>query len=451
MTVDTSHHPMPDHGVGSTDLRQLSLVYGAAHFGKSLFWNASVLMFAYFLTEIALLPTKTMGTILAISLAANAVMDMTTGYALGRYVQTVQSAGRVQFYGSLAAAVAFVSFSATAVVDQENRAFFALLSILAFRVGYSLYDVPQNSYMAFAAQTDAIRARLGATRYIASGIALLVLTLIFGPAIRNATAENQGFLFAAFSMILAVAAILTSLLLYLYSRKLNDDNLHRKTDITNQSIPTSHNPVLRLFSGAGGGLYCALLLSIFSFSFFGTGFSKMEAYYTAYGPISSFTAGLFMTAVAIGKILSQPVWEYSAVRLGLERTLITAAVLMIVASLLFGSVGQVSGLLTLLTAFLYGFTWGGVAMAIWSLLSRAASRDVTLTTFRYGAFTFFSKLGQSIGIYMLGVILGLFDYKASGSDLISILMAASPILSACLILVSIFVYLLNAKAGPSQN
>ena len=74
--------------------------YLLAHFGKSLFWHAGEILFAYFLTEACGLSADRMGWVLAISLIVSALSDIVVGRVLTARVRDTASASRMQFVGA---------------------------------------------------------------------------------------------------------------------------------------------------------------------------------------------------------------------------------------------------------------------------------------------------------------------------------------------------------------
>lgn len=134
--------------------------YLAAHFGKSLFWHAGELLFAFFLSEMCGLSVHAVGDMLAFSLLVSAVGDAWFGHVLARIVQDIPSASRMQCVGAAAAAILFLALATVGMAPQTGRAWAAATILVGFRLAYSLYDVPQNAILAFAAQTELVGSRL---------------------------------------------------------------------------------------------------------------------------------------------------------------------------------------------------------------------------------------------------------------------------------------------------
>lgn len=388
-----------------------------------------------------------MGFVLGASMIANACLDLAIGFYYSRFVRDQQAAGLWQFFGAILAAVAFVAFCCAGLVPDKYQLIYALSTVFLFRFGYSSYDVPQNAYMAFATHNDQARSQFAATRYIAAGAALVSLTLVFGPLIRNLEPDQQGYLFALLALLLAVVSVVCSATLMVFTRK------YCPKHPLNKTVAKKVEAGVGLFAGESMGLYCLLLVSIFTLSFVSTAFSKLEAYFTAYGIESMLIAAYFMTSVALGKVLFQPFWMFTGSRFGLVTNLQLAALSLASACLMFYLLAGVGGGITLLAGFLYGAAWGGVAMSLWGLLASASSSDPSQTTKRYGAFTFCSKIGKSICVFALGYLLASFDYKeaSDGADKLIAIMSITPMLGATLLFLLASGLIFNNKKKPSLS
>lgn len=170
----------------------LAVAYGAAHFGKSLFWQSSLLFFAFFLTEIVRLQPMTMGLVLAASLVANGAMDWLVGRFARRLLRSARSAAVTQFCGAALAAAAFAMFAASGAPSPPAADISVLLSLLAFGIAYSLCDVPQSALISFVASTESARAKFSAARYVSSGFAVICVAGLFADIIAMGDEAEQG-------------------------------------------------------------------------------------------------------------------------------------------------------------------------------------------------------------------------------------------------------------------
>ncbi len=126
-----------------------------------------------FLTEIAGLQPMMMSFVLAISLVANGAMDWFVGHIASRFIRSALAAGIAQFCGAMLAAAAFAAFAAAGASSLVGAHDYIILTLLAFGMAYSLYDVPQSALISFSAPTETARAIFSAARYISSGLAII--------------------------------------------------------------------------------------------------------------------------------------------------------------------------------------------------------------------------------------------------------------------------------------
>lgn len=401
------------------DWRGLGL-YGIAHFGKSLLWNVSAMLFAFFLTEAAGLAPERMGAVLGASLAFNAVADLSFGRLLGRQVRDARAAARAQLLGALAAAVAFSAFAATGLAPAEHRLAYGLATIFAFRLAYSLYDVPQNAFMAFVAPDDRARAVYASTRYVAAGASILLIAAAFAPFVREADEAARALRFAQLCALCAAASVACSALLLL---------------AVPRALPRSV-PAAAPRPPAGPDVFLLAVAAIFCLSLTSPAFNKVEAYFAAYALDDAWAAPLFLASAALGKVAGQPLWSWRAARRSLERAFAEAALAMTAACAAFLAFALAGWAGAVGAAFLFGVAWGGMAMAVWGLLARAAARDPRRTTARYGLFTFASKSAQALSILAIGAALERIPYRAPGDGALPLtaFMALTPLTGALLCL-----------------
>lgn len=413
-TLPASHRP------------SLVVIYGLAHFGKSLFWNTSSLIFAFFLTETVGFSPQTMGYFLSASLLFNACMDYIVGRGLGHRVRTAPAAAKAQLLGGLLAAFAFTAFCAAGFVSGRAQLPYAVVTILLFRLGYSFYDVPQNAFMAFVSRNDSQRAALSATRYVAAGGSIVLIALIFAPIVRDVDLVRQASQFLQIAIGLAIASAFFSSLLYWYSCV---------SETREERAPPLGSRAFRMSAElAGKDGFVLILASIFVLSLTSPFFTKLEAYFTAFVLEHPISAALFMACVAAGKVVAQPLWVLLTGMRSLAAVFRLAALAWGVSAGLFFLMGHLEPWGTMLSAFLFGGASGGVFMALWSLLARSAAINASDTTRRFGLFTFFSKTAQAISILVIGQMLSLFDYQAiGGQPFLMALMSGIPAVGALIL------------------
>ncbi len=396
--------------------------YGAAHFGKSVLWNCSGLVFLFYLTEVVGFEPLVAGGLLAVSLLVNGVCDFFIGWALGTRVRSVRAAAVAQVLGAVVASVAFVAFAAVGALAPEDRMLGAVLGLMAFRLGYALLDVPQNAILGFATTSDAERARLTAVRYGAAGLALLAVTLALAPWIATDAPDARASWFLQLAFGMGGLTLGSSLFLAWTMR--GHGSQRRAVAGTAPALVGSRASVAFGF----------VLASILAYSLFVPFFSKLEAYFVAF-VLPDGAQRYFMVAVALGQVLAQPLWALAGGRLGLLGLYRLAAWALIAAVLTFLAGAKIGGIALLGAGMLYGGAASGLLVGIWSSLAACASRDPAKTTLRFGQFTFCSKVAQAAGAAAIGGMLQAHSYVGPGAEgLLVTLMAAGPLTAAGLCL-----------------
>ncbi len=399
-------------------------IHGFGHFGKSLLWASSVLVFAFYLTEVAGLAPTTMGGVMALSLTVNAVSDRLIGQFAGQRVTTIAAAARLQLAGALIAAVCFVGFAQTALVPPGWRAEYALASLVMFRLGYSLYDVPQNAVLGLMVGTDRDRSQLSATRYAAAGLANIVVTLCLSLWVVGIGRDDRAAGFMLFANAFAAVAMISAALVALYFTRAGSRADHRPAQVSSEAAPrpSERLPALLAFG------------SIVVFSSLMSVFSKLKIYFAAFAFPSDTNAVAFLLAVALGQVLTQPLWAWGGQRLTLVRLYVLAAASVMGGGILFGLVAQGAATPLLVAAFVFGATSSGLLMAIWAIMGNVAGADRAAAMPLFGQFTFASKLAQALSIAVVGQVLDMAEYRDGMVGLVIIAMTASVVLTGVLCL-----------------
>lgn len=403
-------------------------IHGFGHFGKSLLWASSVLVFAFYLTEVAGLAPATMGWVMALSLAVNAVSDRLIGRFAGQRVTTIAAAARLQLAGALIAALCFVGFAQTALVPSGWRAAYALASLVTFRLGYSLYDVPQNAVLGLMAGTDRDRSQLSATRYAAAGLANIVVTLCLSLWVVGIGRSDRAAGFMLFANAFAAVAMLSAVMVTVYFSAAGSRLAVLPAPFVSQAAP---QPSERLpaFLAFGSIVVFSSLMSVFS---------KLKVYFAAFAFPSGADAVAFLLAAALGQVLTQPLWAWGGQRLKLVTLYVLAAASVMGGGILFGAVAQDAATPLLVAAFVFGATSSGLLMAIWAIMGNVAGADRAAAMPLFGQFTFASKLAQALSIAVVGQVLELGEYREGTGSLVVIAMTASVVLTGVLCLAIAF-------------
>lgn len=398
-------------------------IYGFGHFGKSLLWLSSVLIFAFYLTEVAGFAPETMGSVLALSMVVNAMCDWLIGRGLGRHVTTIKAATRLQLAGSVIAGTCFVLFAQTAAISADWRTAYAIATLGLFRMGYSLYDVPQNTMMGLVAGNDSDRSQIAAARYAAAGLANIVVTLCLSVWLVQIASPFRETAFAVVSVVYAGIAIGSALLVTCHFSQVPSCPAPAPAPAGNAARPPEESVHLPPILAFGSILIYSTLMPVFT---------ELKAYFAAFAFAPGTGATAFLLSSALGQVLAQPLWA----RIGRRRALVSlyriAALAVIGAGVSFSVLGMAGVPWVLLAAFLFGAASSGLLMAIWSIMGHVAGSDTDQAMARFGQFTSCSKLAQAAAIMMIGQILALSDYRSGPLDLLTATMGGAVVVTGML-------------------
>lgn len=405
----SSRGVVPTRGIGRQSDWRATFVYGFAHFGKSLYWYASELLFAYYLTEITGLAGWTMGIVLAIGLTFSSLLDPLVGAFLSRPLSSVVGAARLQLLGSGLSSCALLALFLGYAVSPNWRLLYAILAGMAFRFAYAIYDLPQNALIALATDDAASRTRVTATRLIFSGIAALGVSATIGPlAMAQATPSGAGSSLVSLAVVFSVLAITSSaMLLIVLGSKESDVRLDRTRPSSQHRLP----PECRL------PLLLAFVMSI-SIPTFG----KLQPYLTSYGPISSFWGAVIGCAIPVGSLASQPIWTVLSSRLDRSVLVQLSSVTVAAGGVIFWIAAPAHPGVCTFGALLVGAGSGGLAMEIWAAFGDAMTLAPGREGWGFGLLTGSFKLGLAAGGLALGLFLANADYRAKDSSVLPLAM-----------------------------
>lgn len=375
-------------------------VYGLGHLGKTAMWLASVLTFPYFLTEVVGLRPSLMGQILALSLVFNAICDFAVGKWLTTRVATLREAGTVHAVGAVAAASAFIAFAQTAEIEPELRTHYSIVTLLFFRLGYSLFDVPQNTMLALAQGNDVQRSQIAAVRYGAGGAATLAIGAFLAVWLPMADTTSRSSAYIGLAVTLSILAVATATLTAIALRPL-------QASASQSNFPTDTLYAVR-----------PILISIALYSGIMSIFVKLQPYFFAIVGAGFPQALNFVAFAALGQIAAQPVWALLARQMALSRLYLTASMTLSIVGVAFLIFARNTGTGVIVVAVVFGAASSGTLMAIWSLMASVAAAPNASPTALFGRFTFISKSAQALGALAVGFILDGSTYKTPQAAII---------------------------------
>jgi GPH family glycoside/pentoside/hexuronide:cation symporter len=401
----------------SRDARSFALRYGGAHFGKSLFWHGSEMLYAFFLTEIAGASGRDMAITVAGGLIASAAIDIWLGRWLNARHMSLRHAARLQWIGAIASVATVALIAMTGMLPPSLRLAYGLASGLMFRFAYGLYDISQNSMLALATNSASERAGLSALRICASGCASLVIAGGTTFALMLAVGREQMGL-AGLTVFAALCATGSSLLLSRIS-------VPSPARATIAPAEKACNAKVKLWP-----LYMAMLLTSLAIS----SFVRLEPYYLASLPTRTASGSTFIMATAVGLILSQPLWYRAVHRYGSDCTLLIAAILLLCVFCAFYGIFAFAPTMAPVIALLFGLANGGVGMTIWTGFSQRVARSGQEVR-AFGQLTAFSKIGLALAAGLVGGWLSSERSADSWATSLAIPMALIPAMSVILTII----------------
>lgn len=386
----------------SESYRRFRWVYGRAHYGRTLMWHSSELLFAFFINQRAGIPPLLMGSILVTGLVSSAAIDIAVAAALRSPPFTLERTQRLQLVGAFASAVAITVFFAADLLPPSWRFVYMLGAAVIFRVAYAVGDIPHNAILSLATTDFGSRRELSAIRLFFSGLASITVATIFTlllakPALNRPGAFAIGALFLS-AMVIAVAAQLARYRL--------------APPATNCS---ANDPLTRQHGGLKSAAIVRLLLMMFLLSIAISAFTILEPFYVAsrYGADAKRS---ILLASSLGLTLAQPFWSLVG-RHWTYRSITSVAVFALIVSLIsFAIVDLADYAGQPLLSFVFGVANGGIGMAMWSSYAEeVARRGIAHNPIAFALLTCFAKLGSAFATILIS--LSLFAGKGTVSPL----------------------------------
>jgi len=420
--------------LGASQFDRATATYGLAHFGKSLFWFISEILFAFYLSEICHVPAAYMGIILAVGLLCGATADACVGRWFTFNLSNANGAGRLQLTGAFASAITIVLFFATSIVPETLRVFYATALSICFRGCYALYDLPQNALMSIATVSDTARSTVATTRAFFSGLASFIVCLSTGYLLSEDgdSSATQRFISIAFGV--SLIAVLSAFILQRQLRNIPGAGIQSPEKVPPMSNTRSSNFPSAIWIIVGMCLATAMSGSVFN---------KLEPYYAAYVIDTPFWGGITLAGLAAGQTVSQPVWGYVSRRVSRQQHICFCAGMIIVSAGLFW---LFAGLPTVVLpcAVLLGAAFGGMGMVQWATFADQVAKLPAYQTGRaFGVLTAAIKGGLAVTVLSVGLGLRAFDYRGTQSGGVVALMCLSVITGASIVLA--LVHLLSLR------
>lgn len=388
--------------------------YALAHYGKSLFWYASELLFPFYLTEIGLFSGWVMGLVIGASLMFSVLADLVVGWLSRRYLSSARRAGRCQIVGASLSVISILGFFACVWMPSAWRIEYAVTSLLCFRFTYALYDIAQDVLVNLATNGRAQRSHLSGVHFTFSGIASITVATLVTPmaAMHAGKTHAEFFMLAA---LLSVGALASSLQLGSYLKRSgeNSGELIRSSSQHQDTAPPMFYFVLTFLLALCGPM-----------------FAKVAPYYGTYAMHQRFAGTIMVSLYSLGIALAFPLLASAMHGMPRKLVMVRAALFMVAVSAVIVGLGWVDAYVLYGAAFALGISWGILCILCWSGFADAISRKQTrAVSFDYAQFLASAKAGLLLAAVLIGATLSSLDYKSTQAHYLMPLMATPSIVA----------------------
>ncbi len=409
--------------------RAIRAAYASAHYGKSLFWYASELLFGFYLAEIYQIPPTTLGTLLFVFLLWDAITDPILGVIVWRRHTSLPTLLNYQLVGAIISAITFLLIFFKPNLSQDYLTIYALFFGLLFRTAYTIFDVPQNALMRRLALSNNQRLVLSSYRTALSALATLTISFASTMILAPVLVEDIAFNFTVSALIFSPVAIGSALILKCVAK--NWREIHEKAEQPRSSFSQLkftllHPSLIKLY------------IAIFFLSIGWPLFGKLVPFYASYVLGNAKATGYVLTVIAVAALVSQPLWIRVGNTISRNKAVVVCTVLVFISCIFFVVTATRNEWFAFVAVALLSASASAMGVFAWVLLADRLS-DPQLKNandlLAFGTFTFASKIALGLGGLMLGVVLDHIGFQAgvpldsAGQHSMIIFMAAAPALS----------------------
>lgn len=407
--------------------------YALAHYGKSLFWYTSELLFPFYLTEIGLFSGWAMGLVIGASLVFSVLADIVVGWLSRRCLSSAGRAGYCQIIGASLSVISILSFFACVWTPSAERIAYALAALLCFRFTYALYDIAQDVLVNLATNGRNQRSHLTGVHFSFSGIASITVATLVTPMVAMHNDET----YAGFFMLMALlsfGALASSLQLGGYLER---------------SDVTPSEPVRASCPCQDTAPPMFYLVMTFLLSLCGPMFAKVAPYYGTYAMHRPFAGTIMVSIYSLGVVLAFPLLSRLAHRMPRMQAMIRAALCMVAVSVVIMGAAQLDAYVLYGAALALGISWGMLGILCWSGFADTVSRKQTrAVSFDYAQFLASAKAGLLLAAILIGATLSSLDYKSNqAQDLLPLMATPSIVAGVALLLVCLNRHRTTRAAG----
>jgi GPH family glycoside/pentoside/hexuronide:cation symporter len=436
-----------DQKIGKLPLRT-KLGFGVADLGGNLFFTAMGFWSLNYLTDTVALPAAAAGTAVMVGKLWDAVTDPAMGFISDR---TRSRWGRRRPYLLFGAIPLFLTmwffFSNPHIANPMLATIWAAVALCLLNSAYTVVNIPYSSLTPELTQDYHERSSLNGFRF---GFAVIGTILGAGavlPIIGLFKTRDAGF--SAVGAILGTVMAVTALITF-FSVKEPD---HSKTPRPTEGFFETFLAVFKNKPYVTILITYALNLTALNFV------QGILVYYFKYLYNNEGATTIAMILLLVVAMLCIPISVLVSKRIGKKRTYQISFLILATACMGIFLLGHVLGMSFFLAMMVYaGIGIGFGYVAPWAMVPDTIEYDAVRTGKRkegafYGMWTFTSKVGTSLAIFLTGIILGLAKYSPnlatqSDSARMAIRLIVGPIPAAVFIAAMVLVqfYPIDEKA-----
>ena len=391
----------------------LQRAYAGAHFGKSLYWYATEMVFAYFLAEQYGFSPALMGGLLLLFLFWDALTDPLIAMAAGGKNASTRRLLRLQLAGALLSGASFCLIFFRPPFEGGALIAYAIVAGLLFRSAYTVLDVPQNTLLVrLGGDTKGVKL-LASMRMVCSALAHLAVAGATALAVTGTAGKPDHQLFLLFAFLVAVIGIASAAMLARAGGAIGGEPAEgdRRTAFSGDTR------AMRVALARLGPLV-PLLGAMFLVSLGWPAFGKLIPYYADYALDRPGFAGTLIAGVALASLAVQPGWAAIMRRLDWHQCYLAAFSVIAAGAGLFAMAGAGSAIGGTLAVLVLA---AGASMYTALLWAHLAS---TLTTPRmagvddllaFGALTLTAKCSLGLGGLVVAGVLEAAGYEQGAS------------------------------------
>ncbi|SQG64234.1 glucuronide carrier protein [Corynebacterium renale] len=405
MSVSTTQAPAESKRLSNGTV----ISYALGDVANNLTFMMTSMFLMVFMTDIAGVGAGIAGTIYGVTKVWAGVSDLIAGQTVDR-INTRW--GRLRpwiLYVSAPLVIVFVLlFSIPAGLSPAITIAWILLFDALYQLAYSFINIPYGSLSAAMTQDPVDRSRLSGARSITSSLASVVLAFVIAPQFQDTAADNIRLKFTLITAGLGVVALCLYLICFKNTRETVERPSSKITLKSTFKAVRSNKPLLILCFGA-----LFLLASMFTMNAVGLYYARdvlgnagWYAYLMVAQTLGSILIASFVPAITtkFGKRLG---YAFSAAAVIVSFVIIFLAP---AGSLIVGLVGW----------FIYGVGIGGTNALMFSMQADTVDYGEWKTGVRseggsYSMLSFIRKVGQGVGGWVAGVVIGIYGYEAGAA------------------------------------